>query len=194
MAHILDTCLITTKETPANRRSAWRCLLRSPAPDLLVCVTWLILMRLSCVLVRECLDMDCFIADLLVCVTWLILMKLPCVLVRECLNINFVIADLLVCVTGDYCPRTWFMSHMNESLQHTATHCNTLQHTATHCNTLQHTSRTWFSCSHMVVKTLLYCTRKCGCKGGCMSAIYFLQPNRNQNLLWDSPKFSLGLS
>jgi len=140
MAHILDTCLITTKETPANRRSAWRCLLRSPAPDLLVCVTWLILMRLSCVLVRECLDIDCFIADLLVCVTWLILMKLPCVLVRECLNINFVIADLLVCVTGDYCPRTWFMSHMNESLQHTATHCNTLQHTATHCNTLQYTA------------------------------------------------------
>ena len=31
-------------------------------------------------------------------------------------------------------------------------------------------SRTRFSCSHMVVKTILYCTRKCGCKGGCMSA------------------------
>jgi len=27
-----------------------------------------------------------------------------------------------------------------DSLQHTATHCNTLQHTATHCNTLQHTA------------------------------------------------------
>ena len=40
-------------------------------------------------------------------------------------------------------------------------------------------SRTWFSCSDMVVKTLLYCTRKCGCKGGCMSASCFLQPPRN---------------
>jgi len=27
---------------------------------------------------------------------------------------------------------------VNESLQHTATHCNTLQHTATHCNTQAH--------------------------------------------------------
>ena len=40
-------------------------------------------------------------------------------------------------------------------------------------------SRTWFSCSHMVVKTLLCCTRKCGCKSGCMSASCFLQPSRN---------------
>ena len=39
-------------------------------------------------------------------------------------------------------------------------------------------SKSWFSCSHMVVKTLLYCTRKCGCKGGCMSASCFLQPTR----------------
>jgi len=36
------------------------------------------------------------------------------------------------------------MGHESErpfsnTLQHTATHCNTLQHTATHCNTLQHT-------------------------------------------------------
>jgi len=38
---------------------------------------------------------------------------------------------------------------------------------------------TRFSCSHMVVKTPLYCTRKCGCKGGCMSANCFLQPPRN---------------
>jgi len=40
-------------------------------------------------------------------------------------------------------------------------------------------SRTWLRCSHMVVKTLLYCTRKRGCKGGCMSARSFLQPPRN---------------
>jgi len=39
--------------------------------------------------------------------------------------------------------------------------------------------RTWFSCSHMVVETLFYCTRKGGCKGGCMSACFFLQPPRN---------------
>jgi len=39
--------------------------------------------------------------------------------------------------------------------------------------------RTWISCSHMVVETLLYCTRKCGRKGGCMSASCFLQPPRN---------------
>ena len=40
-------------------------------------------------------------------------------------------------------------------------------------------SRTWLRCSHIVVKTLLYCTRKCGCRGGCVSASYFLQPPRN---------------
>ena len=40
-------------------------------------------------------------------------------------------------------------------------------------------SRTWFRRSHMVVKTLLYCTRKCGCKGGCMSASCRLQQPRN---------------
>ena len=39
-------------------------------------------------------------------------------------------------------------------------------------------SRTRFSCSHMVVN-ILYYTRKCGCKGGCMSASCFLQPPRN---------------
>ena len=39
--------------------------------------------------------------------------------------------------------------------------------------------RTLFSCSHMVVKTILYCTRKCGCKASCMSASCFLQPPRN---------------
>ena len=37
-----------------------------------------------------------------------------------------------------------------------------------------------FSCSHMVVKTILYCTRKCdSCKAGCMSASCLLQPPRN---------------
>jgi len=40
-------------------------------------------------------------------------------------------------------------------------------------------SRTWFSCSHMVVKPISYCTRKCACKGGCTSASCFLQPHRN---------------
>ena len=39
-------------------------------------------------------------------------------------------------------------------------------------------SRTSFRCSHVVVKTLLYCTRKCGCKGGCVSTSCFLQPPR----------------
>jgi len=41
-------------------------------------------------------------------------------------------------------------------------------------------SSTRFSCSHMVVKTILYCTRKCdSCKAGCMSASCLLQPPRN---------------
>jgi len=30
---------------------------------------------------------------------------------------------------------------MENTLQHTATHCNILQHTKTHCNTLQHTTQ-----------------------------------------------------
>ena len=29
---------------------------------------------------------------------------------------------------------------IDNTLQHTATHCNTVQHTAPHCNTLQHTA------------------------------------------------------
>ena len=40
-------------------------------------------------------------------------------------------------------------------------------------------SKMRFSCSHMVVRTILYCTRKCGCKGGCISASCFLQPPCN---------------
>jgi len=35
---------------------------------------------------------------------------------------------------ADIGKRKWLFN----TLQHTATHCNTLQHTATHCNTLQH--------------------------------------------------------
>jgi len=35
-----------------------------------------------------------------------------------------------------------------QSLQHTATHCNTLHHTATHCNTLQHTATRYTSLHH----------------------------------------------
>ena len=49
----------------------------------------------------------------------------------------------------------------------------------------------------MVVKTLLYDTRKCGCKGGCVSARCFLQRPRNGSMV-RSPscnmKLSLGLS
>ena len=33
-----------------------------------------------------------------------------------------------------------FPYRIQNTLQHTAIHCNTLQHTATHCNTLQHTA------------------------------------------------------
>jgi len=40
-------------------------------------------------------------------------------------------------------------------------------------------SRTRFSCSHMVVKPILYCTRKCGYKTGYMSTSFFLQSPRN---------------
>ena len=36
-------------------------------------------------------------------------------------------------------------------------------------------SRTWFKCSHMVVKPPLYCTRKCCCKCSVMSASSRLQ-------------------
>jgi len=40
-------------------------------------------------------------------------------------------------------------------------------------------SRTWFKCNNMVVKTPLYCTRKCGCKCSIMSACSWLQPPCN---------------
>jgi len=40
-------------------------------------------------------------------------------------------------------------------------------------------SRSWFRRSHVVVKTLLCCTRKCGCKSGVMSASCHLQPPCN---------------
>jgi len=40
-------------------------------------------------------------------------------------------------------------------------------------------SRSWFKCGHMVVKTPLYSTRKCGCKCSVMSACSRLQPPYN---------------
>jgi len=52
-------------------------------------------------------------------------------------------------------------------------------------------SRTRFKCSHMVVKTLLYRTRKCGCKAGCKSARCFVPPPCNgsagQPSRWNTP-------
>ena len=41
-------------------------------------------------------------------------------------------------------------THCNtlHSLQHTATHCNTLQHTATHCISLQHTATIFHALQH----------------------------------------------
>ena len=57
------------------------------------------------------------------------------------------VAYVRVCVCSHvYCLVTCWYPDLNfeyrgiESLQHTATYCNTLQHTATHCNTLQHTA------------------------------------------------------
>ena len=38
-----------------------------------------------------------------------------------------------------------------DTLQHSATHCNTLQHSATHCNTLQHTAQ------HTATHTATHC-------------------------------------
>jgi len=47
--------------------------------------------------------------------------------------------------------------HCN-TLQHTATHSNTLQHTATHCNTLQHTAAMWESHSNKYERESLHHT------------------------------------
>jgi len=41
--------------------------------------------------------------------------------------------------TATHC-NTRLSFHRNKALQHIATHCNSLQHTAPHCNTLQHTA------------------------------------------------------
>ena len=42
----------------------------------------------------------------------------------------------------------WGLSHLTETLQHTATHCKTLQHAATLCNTLQHTATHYNTLQH----------------------------------------------
>jgi len=39
----------------------------------------------------------------------------------------------------------------DQTLQHTATHCNTLQHTATHSNKLQHTETHRQTLQHTVI-------------------------------------------
>jgi len=52
---------------------------------------------------------------------------------------------------------------------------------------------TWFRRSHMVVKTLLYCTRKCGCKDGVVSASCRLQPLATVQLV-TSPSWNMRLS
>ena len=50
-----------------------------------------------------------------------------------------------------------------DSLQHTATHCNTLQHTATHCNTLQHSATHCNTLQHSAThcNTLQYTVTRC---------------------------------
>jgi len=48
-----------------------------------------------------------------------------------------------------------FKGAPNDTLQHTATHCNTLQHTVTHCNTLQHT----VSLRHSKARQMTHCNR-----------------------------------
>ena len=64
-----------------------------------------------------------------VCVTWMI-DNIECTLFQSFITLreSFIICNTIM----------WII--FRESLQHTATHCNTLQHAATHCNTLQHTA------------------------------------------------------
>ena len=52
----------------------------------------------------------------------------------------FYVSMLLIHHGYWYSHVSWRICIIYQSLQHTATHCNTLQHTATHCNTLRHTA------------------------------------------------------
>jgi len=71
------------------------------------------------------------------------------------------VAYVRVCVCSHvYCLVTCWYPDLNfeyrgiESLQHTATYCNTLQHTATHCNTLQHTATHCNTLQHNVISSV----------------------------------------
>ena len=102
--------------------------------------------------------------DSFTCETWLIKRYLrqvvcvyvcvPCVCVLQrvtnvlqCVAVCWVCCSVLQCVAVyisvlqcDSFKNIWAKLAVNQTLQHTATHCNTLQHTVTHCNTLQHTA------------------------------------------------------
>jgi len=54
-------------------------------------------------------------------------------------------------------------THIHESLQHTAAHCNTLQHTATHCNTLQHTATHCNTLQHAYPRVIAHIHRNESC-------------------------------
>ena len=91
--------------------------------------------------------------------------------VSHCNRMMYLFTSLLPCNTlqhtATHCntlqPHTYtspcerYAPHCH-TLQHTATHCNTLQHTATHCNTLQHTAATHI---HMTQRDMHHTATHC---------------------------------
>ena len=99
-----------------------------------------------------------------------VMMSVMCVMVRVmCViaSVMFVIAihhqithtcySSVLQSDGRHCARNRNSTslHVEDTPQHTATHCNTLQHTATHCTTLHDsTEHTHINESHIVAKEI----------------------------------------
>jgi len=114
-----------------------------------------------------------------------------CCSMLQCRPVCSSLFGVMQCVTV-CCSVLQFVAVCWSGLQWVVACCSVLQRVALRCSAFQsvcdslclascsgYSSRTWFRRSHMVVKTLLYCTRKCGCEGGVVSASCHLQPPRN---------------
>jgi len=136
--------------------SVWR--------DSCICMIWLVHM---CDVTRSCVWRDAFI-----CVTW-------CIHMCDVTD-SYVWRDAIIRVTRliHTCDVTQLYVWRNAFIYVTwLTHMCDVTHSYV-WRDCGYVSRTWFRRSHMVVQTLLYCTRKCGCEGGVVSASCRLQPHQ----------------
>ena len=116
-----------------------------------VCVKCILRVSFVCYMVRDMCHVKCILCVSFVCVKCILRVSFVCYVVRDICHfmssvwymtrqcqIHSTHVIRLSCVSKDVCNSVKIRvpDMTDDTLQHTATHCNTLQHTATHCNTL----------------------------------------------------------